>query len=278
MQVGANLDLSSKSTTNLSEGTNLYYTNVRAISAVTGSDLDMGGNKVLFGNLYSAEGDLPSASTYHGMFAHVHGTGKGYFAHAGGWKKLLDESSSDTADLTEGTNLYYTVARANTAIDARVTQSMVSSLGFAPLASPTFTGTPAAPTAANTVNTTQLATTAFVTNKITNLIGGAPGTLDTLNELAAAINDDANFSTTITNSIATKLPLAGGTMTAATTTTRVAVHQPCMAHSLHGLSWATLIQINPTKFPPSWRAARGLASRPRGGPKIGNSPPRGRIS
>ena len=213
LQVGGNLDLSSKSTSNLSEGTNLYFTNARAISAVTGSDLDMGGRKVLFGNLYSAEGDLPSASTYHGMFAHVHGTGKGYFAHAGGWKKLLDESGSSTSNLSEGTNLYYTVARANTAIDARVTQSMVSSLGFAPLASPTLTGTPTAPTAANTVNNTQIASTAFVTNKITNLIGGAPGTLDTLNELAAAINDDSNYNSTLTTAIATKAPLASPTFT-----------------------------------------------------------------
>jgi len=45
------------------------------------------------------------------------------------------------------------------------------------------------------------------------LVDSAPGTLDTLNELAAALGDDANFSTTVTNSIATKLPLAGGTMT-----------------------------------------------------------------
>jgi len=94
-------------------------TAVRA--SIDGSDLDMGGNKVLFANMYSSEGDLPSASTYHGMFAHVHGTGAGYFAHAGAWKKLLDESSSDTADLTEGTNLYYTDARA----DARITNALV---------------------------------------------------------------------------------------------------------------------------------------------------------
>ena len=80
-------------TADLAEGTNQYFTNARAISAVTGSDLDMGGRKVLFGNLYSAEGDLPSASTYHGMFAHVHGTGKAYFAHAGAWKKLVDETT-----------------------------------------------------------------------------------------------------------------------------------------------------------------------------------------
>ena len=82
----------------------------------TGNDIDMLGNKVLFGNMYSTEGDLPSASTYHGMFAHVHGTGKGYFAHGGAWKKLLDESSSDTGDLTEGSNLYYTDTRARNAL------------------------------------------------------------------------------------------------------------------------------------------------------------------
>jgi hypothetical protein len=49
------------------------------------------------------------------------------------------------------------------------------------------------------------------------LIGGAPGTLDTLNELAAAINDDANYNSTLTTALATKLPLAGGTMTGALT-------------------------------------------------------------
>ena len=59
------------------------------------------------------------------------------------------------------------------------------------------------------------ATKAYVDSEVAGLIDSAPGALDTLNELAAAIGDDANFSTTITNSIATKLPLAGGTMTGA---------------------------------------------------------------
>ena len=49
--------------------------------------------------------------------------------------------------------------------------------------------------------------------KIDAIVDSSPGTLDTLNELAAALGDDANFSTTVTNSIAAKLPLAGGTMT-----------------------------------------------------------------
>ena len=108
--------LATKSTSDLSEGTNLYYTDTRVRTHITGSDLDMGGNKVLFGNMYSAEADLPSATTYHGMFAHVHATGKGYFAHGGNWHKLLDETSSDTADLTEGTNLYYTDTRSRAAV------------------------------------------------------------------------------------------------------------------------------------------------------------------
>ena len=87
------------------------------LTALTSSDLDMGGNKVLFGNMYTNEASLPSASTYHGMFAHVHDTGKGYFAHAGSWIKLLDETSSTTSNLTEGTNLYYSDDRVNTALN-----------------------------------------------------------------------------------------------------------------------------------------------------------------
>ena len=62
-------------------------------------------------------------------------------------------------------------------------------------------------------NDTSVASTAFVSTAIANLADSAPSTLDTLNELAAALGDDASFSTTVTNSIATKLPLAGGTIT-----------------------------------------------------------------
>ena len=62
-------------------------------------------------------------------------------------------------------------------------------------------------------NSTKIATTAYVETAVSSLIDSAPGALNTLNELAAAIGDDANFSTTVTNSIATKLPLAGGQLT-----------------------------------------------------------------
>ena len=62
-------------------------------------------------------------------------------------------------------------------------------------------------------NSTKVATTAYTDTAIANLADSAPSTLNTLNELAAALGDDANFSTTVTNSIATKLALAGGTLT-----------------------------------------------------------------
>ena len=60
--------------------------------------------KILYGNNYDNLGDLPGANTYHGMFAHVHATGKGYFSHNGNWIELLDVSTSigdlDGVDLT----------------------------------------------------------------------------------------------------------------------------------------------------------------------------------
>ncbi len=78
----------------------------------------------------------------------------------------------------------------------------------AALASPTFTGAPAAPTAAAATNTTQLATTAFVQTAIAALINAAPGSLDTLKELADALGDDPNFATTMTSALAGKLAKA----------------------------------------------------------------------
>lgn len=71
----------------------------------------------------------------------------------------------------------------------------------APLNSPALTGTPTAPTAAAGTNTTQLATTAFVRGEVAALVDASPAALDTLNELAAALGDDPNFATTISNQI-----------------------------------------------------------------------------
>jgi hypothetical protein len=81
------------------------------------------------------------------------------------------------------------------------------------LDSPALTGNPTAPTQSASDNSTKIATTAYTDTAISNLVDSSPSTLNTLNELAAALGDDANFSTTVTNSIATKMPLAGGTFT-----------------------------------------------------------------
>jgi hypothetical protein len=84
---------------------------------------------------------------------------------------------------------------------------------YAPISSPNFTGTPLAPTAASATNTTQIATTAFVRGEISNLVSSAPTTLDTLNELAAALGNDPNFATTTASSIGLKAPIANPSFT-----------------------------------------------------------------
>ena len=79
-------------------------------------------------------------------------------------------------------------------------------------------GNPTTTTQSAGNNTTRIATTAFTQAAITALVDSSPDAMNTLNELAAAMGDDASFSTTVTNSIATKLPLSGGAMTGAITT------------------------------------------------------------
>jgi microcystin-dependent protein len=91
--------------------------------------------------------------------------------------------------------------------------------------SPTFTGVPLAPTAAAATNTTQIATTAFVRTEVSNLVASAPAALDTLDELAAALGDDANFATTTATAIGLKAPIDSpvftGTPTAPTASTEL---------------------------------------------------------
>ena len=90
----------------------------------------------------------------------------------------------------------------------------------ADIASPEFTGTPKAPTATAGTNTTQIATTEFVTAAvaaaISALVDSSPAALDTLKELATALGNDANFSTTVTNALAAKAAKTNDTITVAT--------------------------------------------------------------
>ena len=83
----------------------------------------------------------------------------------------------------------------------------------ADIQSPIFTGIPQAPTATFGTNTSQIATTSFVQGEISNLVGGAPATLNTLQELASAINTDASFAATVASSIGLKAPINNPTFT-----------------------------------------------------------------
>ena len=84
---------------------------------------------------------------------------------------------------------------------------------YAPLASPTLTGVPASTTAVAGTNTTQIATTAFVHTEVANVIDAAPAALNTLSELAASLGDDANYAATVTTALSLKSPLASPTFT-----------------------------------------------------------------
>ena len=273
---------------------------------ITSADLDMAGNKVLFANVYATEGDLPSAATYHGMFAHVHATGKGYYAHGGAWIKLLDESFSasldnsyasdsqltavssafdstinaldgtyasdsqltavssafdstinglTTADVSEdSSNKYYTDVRVKTKLTAEDVVSGSNSdvktfLGISAsdisdveafsqsgtysglraqsttagdvdlgnvtneskatmFTDATLTGNSTAPSQSVSDNSTKIATTEFVQARITDIIGNAGSTLDTLGELSASLAEDSGSLSTLTTTVGTKLAKA----------------------------------------------------------------------
>ncbi len=97
---------------------------------------------------------------------------------------------------------------ANTAFVQAIVTALNNAMALnAPLASPDLTGVPTAPTAAQTTNNDQIATTAFVKAALAGLVGSSPAALDTLNELAAALGNDPNFATTMTNALAGKQPL-----------------------------------------------------------------------
>ena len=111
----------------------------------------------------------------------------------------------DDAQITTGHIIDVNVTTAKIADDAVTADKLAHDINLV--------GNPTTTTQSGSNSTTRIATTAFVQQEITTLIGGAPSTLNDLNELAAAINDDANYNSTLTTALATKLPLAGGTMT-----------------------------------------------------------------
>ena len=134
--------------------------------------------------------------------------------------KVLTANSSTAIGLEWVTPIVYsTIEDLNTLSNTVTTiSSNIVSLSNtvnlkATIASPAFSGVPTAPTAANTVNNTQIATTAYVKTVIGDLINSAPATLDTLGEIATSLANNASLSSTLTTSIALKAPLADPTFT-----------------------------------------------------------------
>ncbi len=120
-----------------------------------------------------------------------------YVASTGLWTKI----AASTTNIVEGTNLYYTTARANTDFDTRLATKSTSNLseGTNLYYTDTRVGT--------YLTNNSYATQTYVNTAVSNLVDAAPGTLDTLNELAAALGDDPNFATTVATSIGTKEPI-----------------------------------------------------------------------
>ena len=135
------------------------------------------------------------------------------------WIEVADLSKSFTQHIETLNNAISTQA----GVIATNKSSADSAIALrAPIASPTLTGVPKAPTAATGNNSTQIATTAFVSSAlsaaISEIMGGAPSAaLDTLYELGKALGDDANFAATMTQALATKVNLSGGTLTGSIT-------------------------------------------------------------
>lgn len=120
----------------------------------------------------------------------------------------LGGAGATDAGTLDGLDSTYFLDRANhsgTQAQSTITGLVAALALLAPLASPALTGNPTAPTPATSDNDTSIATTAFVKANIAALVGTAGATLDTLQELAAALGNDANFATTVTNSLASKV-------------------------------------------------------------------------
>jgi hypothetical protein len=171
------------STDDIEEGSsNVYFTNGRARNAVSA------GTGITYS---SADGVISVTSgTYdaYGAASTAEGNANTYTDNA--------INALTTDDIEEGSsNKYYSDSLARAAVSAGSGLDYNSSTGEF------------------SVDTTTIANKSYVDTAISNLVDGAPGLLDTLNEIAAAINDDANYFTTVANSIAGKLALAGGTMT-----------------------------------------------------------------
>lgn len=138
-------------------------------------------------------------------------SGEPGFDLTNGYLKIGDGSSYWSDLKYYGSGLFAASGHTHTVSNITDFNSILNN--YALLNSPNFTGIPTTPTASTGTSSTQIASTAFVRNEISNLVASAPASLDTLKELATALGNDSNFSTTITNSLASKANLSGASFT-----------------------------------------------------------------
>src|SRR6056300_79468 len=161
------------------ENTPSFENKIREVAGTAELVVEDGSTVIAKVNVYDDSTYLPLTGNNDGDQAFATDTNILYIWDGSAWQQA---GTTNSDDLTEGsTNLFYTDAR----VDARI--------------------------AANGYDN--------ATNIIASITDSAPATLDTLNELAAALGDDPNFATTTANNIATKLSLSGGAMTGPITTT-----------------------------------------------------------
>jgi len=167
---------------------NLYFTNGRARSALSA------GANITYNSANGVIAVTANSFDAYGAASTAEGNANDYTDAA-----INALRTDDIEEDASPVNLWFTDARARGAVSAGSGLSYNSGTGVF------------------SVNTETIANKAYVDTAVANLVDSAPNLLNTLNELAAAIGNDANFTTTITNNLATKLSLAGGTLTGALT-------------------------------------------------------------
>ena len=191
----------------VTEVTNLYYTDARARAAisVTGS-----GSYDSATGIITVTGGVTSVNTLTGAVTLTTtniGEGTNLYYTTARANSDFDTrlATKSTTNLAEGTNLYYTTARANSDFDTRLATKSTTNLaeGTNLYYTDTRVGT--------YLTANSYATQSYVSTQINNLVSGAPGLLDTLDELAAALGDDPNFATTVSTALGNRLRIDIGT-------------------------------------------------------------------
>lgn len=223
-----NTQLATKSTTNLSEGTNLYYTDGRVdtrLASKTTDNLTEGSTNLYFTNQRAIDAIGGSTATitpsrWDSPYTQNTYT-RGYAAWAAGGTNNFSISNIASANDLTALNVSGFSTHTQPLQKWTASSSTVASMSTAGVLTANSLSLTTYPTTSNISEGTNLYYTndradARVAIGIANLVDSAPSTLDTLNELANALGDDANFSTTITTALGTKLATADFTSTANT--------------------------------------------------------------